>query len=584
MTQTGHSDKPSGAIRAARAAARAVAVVAAVFSLSVCIVIIANYFQTRAAAPMDSPALKHLTGELRDRPGDDALKEEIRALDLLVRKAFFTSERFRRIGAYLLLGGVAVMLVSLKTAGALGRKLPDPGRFTDADESQDAQRLIRWLVGALGVALAVSSLIIAFSSADGLTPSRIAQVTEEPRQSPQAPEAAAGMPTREEILANWPSFRGPDGNAVAYCTDIPTDWDGPGSRGILWKTALPRPGFSSPVVWGKRVFLTGADENVQEVYCFDADTGNILWQRKVAAVPGSPAEPPEVTPDTGYAAPTTATDGRRVFAIFATGDVACLDFDGSRIWARNLGVPENHYGHASSLITYENLLLVQFDHGGGGHLLGLDVATGRTVWETEREVDTSWASPIVVDTGNRKEAILCASPLVAAYNPKTGVRLWSIDCLGGEVGPSPAYGSGRVFAGNEFAVLAAISMDTLEVVWETQDDLPEVSSPLAVGDYLFVATSGGTVTCFEAATGKVLWQQEFEDGFYSSPILAGGLVYLMDTSGVMHIFKAAGEFKPIGSPKLAEKSTCTPAFVNGRIYIRGDEHLYCIGKTAGGAG
>ncbi len=582
MTQTTGSRKPSDAIRTTRAAARSIAVVAAVFSLSVCIVITANYFQTRAAAPMDSPALKHLAGELRDRPDDEALKEQIRALDLLVRKAFFTSERFRRIGAYMLLGGVAVMLVSLKVASVLGRRLPDPGRFTDADESQDPRKLIRWLVGALGVALAVSSLTVILSSGDELDRSRIVQTATGPPQAPQGAKAATGAPTREDILANWPSFRGPYGNAIAYCKDVPTDWDGPRSRGILWKTALPRPGFSSPVVWGKRVFLTGADENVREVYCFDADNGDILWRRKVTAVPGSPAEPPEVTPDTGYAAPTAATDGRHVFAIFATGDIVCFDFEGNRIWARNLGVPDNHYGHASSLITYENLLLVQFDHGGGGHLLGLDVATGRTVWETRREVDTSWASPIVVDTGDRTEAILCASPLVAAYNPKTGEQLWSIDCLGGEVGPSAAYSSGRVFAGNEFAVLAAISMDTLEILWQTQDDLPEVSSPLAAGDYLFVATSGGTLSCLDAATGKVLWQQEFENGFYSSPILADGLVYIMDTSGVMHIFKAAGEFKPISDPPLGEKSNCTPAFIDGHIYIRGARHLYCIGKATGG--
>ena len=149
--------------------------------------------------------------------------------------------------------------------------------------------------------------------------------------------------------------------------------------------------------------------------CIDADTGAIVWRRPADGIPGSPTALPEVTDDTGHAASTLATDGRRVFAIFATGDLICLTFDGARVWARNLGVPQNHYGHASSLIVCRDLLLVQYDQGEGPALLGLRVDTGEPAWTTPRTVEISWASPALVSTADRDILVLSATPRVAAY-------------------------------------------------------------------------------------------------------------------------------------------------------------------------
>jgi outer membrane protein assembly factor BamB len=272
-----------------------------------------------------------------------------------------------------------------------------------------------------------------------------------------------------------------------------------------------------------------------------------------------------------------ATDGGGVFAIFATGDIAGFDLAGERLWARNLGVPENHYGHSSSLVVYGDRLIVQYDHDGGSRLLALDTRTGITVWETERQVLTSWSSPILVYTGRRPEIILNANPYVGAYDPETGRELWQVECMYGEVGPSPAYADGIVYAANQFAQMVAIDAATREILWTVYDDLPDASSPLAVDGTVYVPTSYGYLSCLDAETGEVLWAHDYGGNSYSSPIYADGRVYWMDRSGVMHILQAGPEFLPVADPPLGEPSWAVPAFADRRIYIRGEQHLYCIG-------
>jgi outer membrane protein assembly factor BamB len=272
-----------------------------------------------------------------------------------------------------------------------------------------------------------------------------------------------------------------------------------------------------------------------------------------------------------------AADGTGVFAIFATGDVAGLDLAGNRLWQRNLGVPENHYGHSSSLLIYRDLLIVQYDHDGGSRLLGLDTGTGETVWETPRQVMTAWSSPIVVYTGRRPEIIINANPFVGSYDPDTGRELWQVECMYGEVGSSPTYLDGLVYAANQFAQLVAIDVDTREILWEVYDDLPDASSLLAAEGCLYVPTSYGYLSCLDAATGELYWAHDYGGSSYSSPIYAAGKVYWMDKTGVMHILQAGKEFASVSDPPLGEPSWAVPAFVDGRIYIRGEQHLYCIG-------
>jgi len=168
---------------------------------------------------------------------------------------------------------------------------------------------------------------------------------------------------------------------------------------------------------------------------------------------------------------------------------------------------------------------------------------------------------------------------VASYNPENGKELWKLECISGEVGPSVAYADGIVFSVNEYSKLTAIQVDdNPKILWEDTEYLSDVPSPVATEKFLFLATSYGTVVCYDAKTGNKYWFKEFGNTIYSSPILAEGKIYLMDSKGVMHIFKADKNFSIIGEPQLGEGSFCTPAFKDGKILIRGNKNLYCIGK------
>ncbi|MEI6900801.1 MAG: PQQ-binding-like beta-propeller repeat protein, partial [Bacteroidota bacterium] len=224
-------------------------------------------------------------------------------------------------------------------------------------------------------------------------------------------------------------------------------------------------------------------------------------------------------------------------------------------------------------------VIVQYDQTGNAYVVALSGKTGEEVWRTARNVRVSWASPILVNTGKREELILAADPMVVSYNPATGKEIWKMECISGEVGPSLAYTNGIVFSVNEYSKLAAIQIgDPPKQLWEDNEYLSDVPSPVATDQYLFLATSYGTVACYDAKSGTKFWEHEFGNQTYSSPILAEGKIYLMNSKGVMYIFKADKTFSLVGQPQLGEGSFCTPAFRDGRIFIRVERNLFCIGK------
>ncbi|NJK85784.1 MAG: PQQ-binding-like beta-propeller repeat protein, partial [Bacteroidales bacterium] len=241
---------------------------------------------------------------------------------------------------------------------------------------------------------------------------------------------------------------------------------------------MPKKGHNSPIIWGDKLFIAGADARTKTIYCYNRVTGSVIWQKEADNIPGSPVTPPKTTDDTGLSAPTMTTDGINLYAIFGTGDIIAFDMDGNRLWAKNIGLPDNHYGHSSSLISLKEKLFVQFDTRKGGKLISLNGFTGETVWEKTRNSKISWASPILIPAGNSYHIILTSDPGVAAYNTENGDELWFIKCLTGEVGPSAAFGEGLVFAANEYATLAAIDPQTKSIVWESNEYLPEVASPV----------------------------------------------------------------------------------------------------------
>ncbi|MFC1634712.1 PQQ-binding-like beta-propeller repeat protein [Planctomycetota bacterium] len=392
---------------------------------------------------------------------------------------------------------------------------------------------------------------------------------------------ASDFASSEHILKNWTSFRGSGTNGHAAHVNPPLNWSAKEGRNILWKTKVPKHGMSSPVIWENRLFLTGADDSTRQIYCFETDTGKLLWQHDVNGIPGSPHDGllPDVLDETGFAAPTATTNGRYAAAIFATGELVCVNMKGERIWAKHLGIPKNHYGHASSLISHRNMLFVQYDQEDNSQLLAFDLASGNPAWHVKRGV-ISWSSPILIDNKGRMELILANSKAVDSYDPKSGKLLWHVECLSGEVAPSATYADGVVCVANENATASAIDVGNHgsgpKILWQWDEALPDAASPLANEDFLILPTGFGVVSCLDVKTGKVFWEHEFDDGFYSSPILVNDRVYIIDLNGRMQIFKMDDEFELLGASPIGEDAYATPAFVGDRIYIRGVTHLFCI--------
>ncbi|NLY00624.1 MAG: PQQ-binding-like beta-propeller repeat protein [Rhodopirellula sp.] len=396
---------------------------------------------------------------------------------------------------------------------------------------------------------------------------------ERPADIAMPPQAAVTpAPSQEAMMRNWPNLRGPFGQGIAYHATPPIDFDAATGKNLRWKAPVPRPGASSPVVWEARVFLTGADENVREIYCFDAENGKMLWRQTAE----QPADVPKVSEEFGHAASTGATDGKLFFAIFSSGDLVAVDMSGTVAWTRTLGTPKNSYGYASSLIVHKHLF-VQIDDSRSAVLHALDPATGKTVWQKRRKVRESWASPIIVLSGDREMVVLAENPTATAYDVNTGEVILSTKCLGGEVAPSPAYANGTLIVANEQAELSAISLATGKVAWSGEDDLPDVASPLATEEFVFTTDSSGVVNCYAIGTGRKLWTREFDESFYPSPIFASGRIYAMDNGGAMHVFGASKAFASVANFELGEESVATPALVGDAIFIRGKENLYCIG-------
>lgn len=543
----------------------AMAVVSVVFFLIVLFFLILNYGKSRVVDTEDEAKLLNLRSQVYEQPENEALLSQVRALDLEIRQRRFRAVDRSRKGGYLLLGGVVVLLTSIGIAGALKKKLPMPQlSAVGPDQQVHEAKSGRWAVTAGTIVLATGALFLALRPAIDF----------------------AG--TKDEI-AIWPSFRGPEGLGVSAYTNIPIRWDGKTGEGILWKTKIPLPGHNSPIVWGNRIFLTGGDPNELAVFCFDTASGKLLWKGNVTKAPLKEGEEPlEPMEETGWAAPTAVTDGKRVYAMFVTGDIAGFDFNGKKLWQKSLGIPENAYGHATSLAIYRNLVLVQYDQGvaddGLSKMIALDGFSGDIAWQTKRPVDNSWSSPIVVRIGDAYQVITCSVPMVIAYEPTKGTELWRADCMSGELAPSPIYADGLVFVIEPYNKLVAIKPDgkgdvtKTHIAWSVDEGGPDICSPVSDGERIYMLGTEGLISCHKTSDGKKVWEHDLEEFCLASPSLVGDKIYVLTEKGLMIIFEAANEYKELAKCELGEEGHATPAFLDGRIYIRGVEHLYSIGS------
>lgn len=561
---------------------RATGYVAAVFSLIVCILLIANNLSLRRLDPIHSPALTKLVNDLKSNPRDEAIREEIRELDLLTRRAFFTSQHFTHVGVMLLVGGLAVMVICFKTVNAYKAAPPFPNSKDPKEDLTETALWARKSVTAVGLVLVGFALMLVLPWKSPLDESPSAASvpakpsTETPAVAVPAPTTAS-WPSFEERLAQWPGFRGA-GGGLALAGTPPTAWEA--EAGAVWKIAVPLPGMNSPVVWKDHVFLSGADADSREVYCFNAATGELRWKRVVAPITEASKKALKVSQDTGYAASTMATDGRRAFAIFVDGELVAFDFEGKPVWQRSLGLPENSYGYASSLVAFEDLLIVQLDHNKDSFVVGIDAATGRDRWKTPRDFGPSWASPQIIQGPKGPLLVTVASSFLIAYDPRTGSESWRVECLKeAEVAVSPFYADGVVYAAAEYNTLAAVDVSSHKVLWENHDAIPGISTPVVANGLMVFGSTDGGIICLDAKTGVELWRKETDEGIFASPALAGEHMYVIDRTGTVHVFEAQRSgYRAVGSPVIGEEVYASPAIVGNGIFVRSTKHLYRFGS------
>ena len=586
---------------------RNVALVTVVFALALLVMMGVSWLQMRQTTPLQTEVMETLKQLNESNTENAELADEIRRLDLLSRKAYFTQESHLKTGAWILCGMAVVIGLSLRMYFKDSKNLPEK-ELDPIDEwmtKSNARKYIGWGVGGLAAAsvlfaLFTSDTVRGWMNKTGEAPLLAAtdsiHVPDSASTAPAAAEAAASDTVKtdstlvaeaEEPADSFPTpkltsnaFRGNNSSGRSSARGIPTSWNLKSGKNILWQKTVPKHGYNSPVINGRNIFLTGADGQARELYCFDLWTGELRWTVKADGISGSPSTMPQVNDDTGLAASTVATNGKQVCAIFATGDVVCADMDGKRLWAKNLGVPDNHYGFASSLLMYGNELIIQYDNNSNAKLIALSAANGNQLWSKSRKDKIAWSSPIIAKAGGQQAVIVMGNPAITAYSASNGAELWRVECMSGEVGSSPCASNGVIYGASEYATCVAINAETGEKIWEASDCLPECSSPVATKDLLYVATSYGAVCAYNTEDGSVVKQHELTTPFYSSPIIADGKIYLFSNSGKCYIFSTGKDFKLITSFETGEKTFATPAFTDGMMVVRTDKSLYVVKKES----
>lgn len=583
-----------------------VALVTAVFALALIVMMGVSWVQMRQATPLQTEVMETLKQLNESNTENVELAEQIRQLDLLSRKAYFTQESHLKSGAWILCAMAVVIGISLRMYFKDTKNLPEK-ELDPIDEwmtKSNTRKYIAWGVGGLAAASLLFALftsdtvqgwikginepsLLAATDSIGVTDTTtIALVAEsttiDTLKVDSALVADAEAPTDSfptpKLTSN--AFRGNNSSGRSSARGIPTSWNLKSGKNVLWQKPIPKHGYNSPVINGRNIFLTGADAQARELYCFDLWTGELRWTVRADGISGSPSSLPKVAADTGLAASTVATNGKQVCAIFATGDVICADMDGKRLWAKNLGVPDNHYGFASSLLMYGNELIIQYDNNSNAKLIALSVANGNQLWSKSRKDKIAWSSPILTKAAGQQAVIVMGNPAITAYSASNGSELWRVECMSGEVGSSPCASNGIIYGASEYATCIAINAETGEKIWEAGDCLPECSSPVATKDMLYVATSYGAVCAYNTENGEVVKQHELETPFYSSPIIADGKIYLFSNSGKCYIFSTGKDFNLITSFETGEKTFATPAFTDGMMVVRTDKSLYVVKKES----
>lgn len=419
--------------------------------------------------------------------------------------------------------------------------------------------------------------------------------------------AVLALGTSAARAENWPQWRGPAGDGVSHEQNLPIAWSE--KQGLAWKTPLPAWGDSTPAIWGNAVFVTSHHDGDLLLLKLDKRTGRVEWTKKV----GAGTAPRKATIGKAkfhrlhnLASPSPVTDGKTVVVHFGNGDLAAYDFQGKQLWKRNLqddfGPYTIWWGHANSPVLYGDLVIsvcMQDSLAEKGeppraksYLVAHDLKTGARRWYADRHTEAlaeqcdSYTTPILWKHAGRTELVVMGGNQLDAYDPATGARLWYLpNLVGGRTITGPTAGKHLIYAtqGQRGPLLAVkptgageLSRDA--IVWSDTQGTPDSCCPVLWGDLLFTVSDDGIARCFDALTGHLQWKKRLRGDYKASPVAADGRVYFLNTKGLCTVISAGARFDKLTENQLDDATLASPAISDGHIFIRGHEHLYCIGK------
>jgi outer membrane protein assembly factor BamB len=391
-----------------------------------------------------------------------------------------------------------------------------------------------------------------------------------------APPAARG---------DWPGWRGPGQGGVSEEGPLPERWSA--TDNLRFQAPLPGRGVSGPVVARGRVFLTaasGVKGDRLHVLSFDAASGARLWERQLLATGST-----QCHPKTCMAAPTPATDGERVYALFASCDLACLDREGTLLWYRSLALDypdlSNQVGMAASPVLFEGSLIMALETDSDSFALSLDGASGRNRWKLGREKGINWATPLIARIGGREVLLLQSHTGLAAHDPLSAAKVWSYAAALDPVA-SPVAEGGVVYApaGEVFAIRPGPAAQEPKLLWKSGKARTSMASPLVYQGRLYTVNSAGVLSCAGVEDGKLLWQERLSGTVSASPVAGAGKIYCVNEEGLCFVVSTSATPRLIAQNPLGETILASPAISGGMIYFRSDRRLLAVGTPAVAAG
>lgn len=391
------------------------------------------------------------------------------------------------------------------------------------------------------------------------------------------------------LIGDWPQFRGPNSDAHAEPGKYATEWSD--EQNVKWKVEIPGLGWSSPSVVGKRIYLTTAVPNGDglslRAMCYDAESGNQIWENEVFTVEKAPA----IHAKNSHASPTPIVHEGSVFVHFGPQGMARLKADSGAVeWRCNeLDYPPVH-GNGGSPILFEGKLAVACDGSSSPFVAAIDAETGKVAWKTLRSVPARISHSFVtanVTVVDGKPQVLAPGPEhFAAYDLHTGEELWKVKAPGWSVVPQPTIGHGLVIYNHDYdnPELIAIRLggkgDVTDshIAWRIDKGAPSTPTPLLVGDDLYFVSDKGVATCVNAKTGEKYWTERLGDNFSASPVLVNDRILFLNENGLATWVQVGREFKTLGECEVTGRTLATPAFSNNAMYLRTDTTLYKIAK------